>query len=54
MSNLLLLITTKTETIPEINNTKQAKTKRLISRTCYYEHQVDSTSRRHFVSQISL
>ena len=37
----------KTETIPEIKNTKQAKTTCLIFLTFYREHQVDSTPRRH-------
>ena len=40
----------KIKTSPEINNTKQAKTTRLISRTFYHEHQVDSTPRRRFLS----
>ena len=34
----------KTETIPEIKNTKQAKTTCLIFLTFYREHQVDSTT----------
>ena len=43
-----MLLKIKSETIPQINNTKQAKTTCLISRTFYHEHQVDSTPRRHF------
>ena len=38
----------KSETIPEINNLKQAKTTCFISRTFYHEHQVDSKPGRHF------
>ena len=43
-----MLLKIKTKTIPEINNTKQAKTTCLISRTFYHDHQVDSTPRPHF------
>ena len=42
-----MLLKTKSETIPEINNTKQAKTC-LISRTFYHEHEEGSTPSRHF------
>ena len=49
-----MLLKIKTKTIPEINNTKQAKTTCLISRTFCHDHQVDSTPRRHFFCQMTL